>query len=172
MTRLLILALTAPALLAPAATTVLEKHVVTFFSQHCNSCHDEKKQKGDLRVDTLAVDLQSPKIMGHWEEIMNRIISGALGTEGRSGMSYGHSNLPTLLADGENLDLKHGQHINYNRPHLKEDYTLSYDEWKFLCGKPKDEKDRLSNVMITMLQKMEVNAEKFVDSLGPVSEVI
>ena len=31
---------------------------------------------------------------------------------------------------------------------------------------------RLSNVMLTMLQKMGVNAEKFVDSLGPVSEVI
>ena len=93
-----------------------------------------------------------------------------------SGMSYGHShsnsNLPILLAGGKNLGLKHGQHIDYNRPHLKEDYALSYDEWKSLCGKPKDEKARLSNVMLTMLQKMEVNAEKFVDSLGPVSEVI
>ena len=93
-----------------------------------------------------------------------------------SGMSYGHShsnsNLPILLAGGKNLGLKHGQHIDYNRPHLKEDYTLSYDEWKSLCGKPKDEKARLSNVMVTMLQKMEVNAEKFVDSLGPVSEIV
>jgi len=93
-----------------------------------------------------------------------------------SGMSYGHShsnsNLPILLAGGKNLGLKHGQHIDYNRPHLKEDYSLSYDEWKALCGKPKDEKARLSNVMVTMLQKMEVNAEKFVDSLGPVSEII
>jgi hypothetical protein len=43
---------------------------------------------------------------------------------------------------------------------------------KSLCGKPKDEKARLSNIMVTMLQKMEVNAEKFLDSLGPVSEVI
>ena len=41
-----------------------------------------------------------------------------------------------------------------------------------LCGKPKDEKARLSNVMLTMLQKTEVNTEKFVDSLGPVSEVV
>ncbi len=93
-----------------------------------------------------------------------------------SGMSYGHShsnsNLPILFAGGKNLGLKHGQHLDYNRPHLKDDYTLSYDEWKALCGKPKDEKARLSNVMITMLQKMEVNAEKFVDSLGPVSEIV
>ena len=93
-----------------------------------------------------------------------------------SGMSYGHShcnaNLPILLAGGRGLGLKHGQHIDYNRPHLKDDYTLTYDEWRALCGKPKDEKARLSNVMLTMLQKMDVHAEKFVDSLGPVSEIV
>lgn len=93
-----------------------------------------------------------------------------------SGMSYGHShcnsNLPILLAGGKGLGLKHGQHLDYNRPHLKEDYTLSYDEWRSLCGKPKDDKARLSNVFVTMLQKMELNAEQFVDSLGPVSEII
>ncbi|MFO1483340.1 MAG: DUF1552 domain-containing protein [Verrucomicrobiaceae bacterium] len=93
-----------------------------------------------------------------------------------SGMSYGHShcnsNLPILLAGGKGLGLKHGQHLDYNRPHLKEDYTLSYDEWRSLCGKPKDDKARLSNVFVTMLHKMELNAEQFVDSLGPVSEII
>jgi hypothetical protein len=92
-----------------------------------------------------------------------------------SGMSYGHShansNLPILLAGGRGLGLKHGQHIDYNKPHVGE-YTLSYDEWKALCGKPKDGNARLSNVMLTMLQKMEVRTEKFVDSLGPVSEVL
>lgn len=93
-----------------------------------------------------------------------------------SGMSYGHShcnsNLPILLAGGRGLGLKHGQHLDYNRPHLKEDYTLSYDEWRSLCGKPKDSKARLNNVLLTMLQKMEVNSETFVDSLGPISEIV
>ena len=93
-----------------------------------------------------------------------------------SGMSYGHShsnsNLPILLAGGKGLGLKHGQHIDYNRPHTTGGYTLGYDEWRSLCGKPKDEKARLSNVMLTMIQKMEVHAEQFVDSLGPVSEVL
>lgn len=32
--------------------------------------------QADLRLDTLAIDFESPKIMGHWEEIMNRINSG------------------------------------------------------------------------------------------------
>ena len=92
-----------------------------------------------------------------------------------SGMSYGHShansNLPILLAGGRGLGLKHGQHIDYNFPNGNA-YTLGYDEWRSLCGKPKDPNARLSNLMLTMLQKMEVNAEKFVDSLGPVSEIV
>jgi mono/diheme cytochrome c family protein len=54
----------------------IETVVKPFFVEHCNRCHGEKKQKGDLRVDTLKIDFESPKIMGHWEEIMNRINSG------------------------------------------------------------------------------------------------
>ena len=54
----------------------LEKIARPFFSEHCTKCHGEKKQKGDLRVDNLTIDFDSPKIMGHWEEIMNRINSG------------------------------------------------------------------------------------------------
>lgn len=54
----------------------LEKIARPFFQEHCNKCHGEKKQKGDLRVDNLGIDFDSPKIMGHWEEIMNRINSG------------------------------------------------------------------------------------------------
>jgi len=55
--------------------------VKPFFAQHCNKCHGDKKQKGDLRVDNLVVDFQSPKIMAHWEEIMNRIISADMPPE-------------------------------------------------------------------------------------------
>ncbi|MDR3405805.1 MAG: DUF1592 domain-containing protein [Chthoniobacter sp.] len=54
----------------------LEKIARPFFQEHCTKCHGEKKQKGDLRVDNLNIDFDSPKIMGHWEEIMNRINSG------------------------------------------------------------------------------------------------
>jgi hypothetical protein len=93
-----------------------------------------------------------------------------------SGMSYGHShsnsNLPVLLAGGRALGLKHGQHIDFNLPHIDGPYQLNYDEWRGLCGKPKDEKARLSNVLLTMLQKMDVHADQFVDSLGPVPEVL
>jgi len=92
-----------------------------------------------------------------------------------SGMSYGHShsnsNLPILLAGGRGLGLKHGQHIDATSQRATP-YKLDYDEWRSLCGGPKDGKARLSNLMLTMLQKMEVNTERFVDSLGPISEVL
>jgi hypothetical protein len=123
------------------------------------------------RFGTAAVNFDTWEVREQGEPLLDRtmILFG-------SGMSYGHShcnsNLPILLAGGKGLGLKHGQHLDYNRPHLKEDYSLSYDEWRSLCGKPKDDKARLSNVFVTMLQKMEINAEQFVDSLGPVSEVI
>ena len=40
-----------------------------------------RRQKGDLRVDTLAINFDSPKIMAHWEEIMNRLNSGDMPPE-------------------------------------------------------------------------------------------
>lgn len=52
------------------------KEVTAFLKEHCTKCHNEKKHKGDLRLDNLVVDFTSPKIMGHWEESMNRINSG------------------------------------------------------------------------------------------------
>ncbi len=92
-----------------------------------------------------------------------------------SGMSYGHShsnsNLPILLAGGRGLGFRHGQHLDFNGA-PRGGYQLTYDEWRGLCGRPKNEKARLSNLMLTMLQKMEVETDRFVDSLGPVSEIL
>jgi len=93
-----------------------------------------------------------------------------------SGMAYGHShgnaNLPTILAGGKSLGLKHGQHIDYNLPTLKQ-YDLGNAAGHYgVCSRPVDGNARLTNLLLTMLHKMEVNTEKFADSLGPVSEVV
>jgi mono/diheme cytochrome c family protein/cytochrome c553 len=50
--------------------------VTPFLETHCTTCHGEKKQKGDLRVDTLARDFTNAVVAGHWMEIMDRINSG------------------------------------------------------------------------------------------------
>lgn len=92
-----------------------------------------------------------------------------------SGMSYGHShgnaNLPTVLAGGAALGFRHGKHIDYNLPIIK-NYTLDKagDHYN-LCHKPVDGKARLSNLLLTMMQKMGVKGESFVDSLAPISEL-
>lgn len=93
-----------------------------------------------------------------------------------SGMAYGHShgnaNLPTILAGGKSLGLKHGQHIDYNLPIVKQ-YDLTNAAGHYgVCSRPLDSNARLTNLLLTMIQKMDVNVEQFADSLGPVSEVV
>jgi hypothetical protein len=93
-----------------------------------------------------------------------------------SGMSYGHShgnaNLPTILAGGKALGLKHGQHVDYNLPVIGNYDLANAGKHYGLCHTPVNGKARMTNLLLTMMHKMEVNTERFVDSLGPVSEVI
>ncbi len=88
MQRLFLLAaLVLPGLIARAATSPAaatesyNKLIKPFFSEHCEKCHGEKKKKGDLRLDTLGADFESPAIAGHWMEIMERINSGDMPPE-------------------------------------------------------------------------------------------
>lgn len=93
-----------------------------------------------------------------------------------SGMSYGHShgnaNLPTLFAGGKALGLRHGQHLDYNLPHI-ERYDLENAGKQYgICGRPVDGNARLSNLLATMLHKMDVRVDRFVDSTGEISELV
>ena len=93
-----------------------------------------------------------------------------------SGMSYGHShgnaNLPTLYAVGRNLGVKHGQHVDYNLPKIgKYNVAEANDHYK-ICGRPVDDKARLSNLLLTMVQRCGVETEEFQDSVGVISEVV
>lgn len=93
-----------------------------------------------------------------------------------SGMSYGHShgnaNLPTVLAGGMALGLKHGQHIDYNLPKIKE-YNLANAGGHYsICHTPVDQNARLSNLLLTIMNKMGVQSEQFVDSLAPIQDLL
>ncbi len=89
-----------------------------------------------------------------------------------SGMAYGHShgnaNLPLVLAGGSGLGLKHGQHIDFNR---ESDDFAGYDQHKGIHHRPVNEKAHLSNLLLTLAQKMDVKSESFADSTGIVSEI-
>ena len=58
-----------------------ERIVGPFFEAHCTRCHGEKKQKGDLRVDTLAHDFAAPLATMHWGDIMDRISAAEMPPE-------------------------------------------------------------------------------------------
>lgn len=89
-----------------------------------------------------------------------------------SGMAYGHSHgnasLPIILAGGTKLGLKHGQHVDFN---LIKTFK-GYDKHPGIFHNPVNSKARLSNVLLTMAQKMDVKAETFADSNGTISEVL
>ena len=93
-----------------------------------------------------------------------------------SGMSYGHShgnaNLPTILAGGQKLGLKHGKHVDYNLPEIGNyDVAAAGAHYK-ICGRPVDSDAHLSNLLLTMLQRVDVETDQFQDSLETISQIV
>ena len=85
-----------------------------------------------------------------------------------SGMAYGHShgnaNLPLVLAGGTGLGLKHGSHLDLNQGHF-DGYHLDNPGHHYrLCGRPANSDAHLSNLLLTMAQKMGVETDRFGDS--------
>ncbi len=93
-----------------------------------------------------------------------------------SGMAYGHShgnaNLPMILAGGKALGYKHGQHVDFNLPKISKYDVTNANEHYRICSRPVDGDARVSNLLLTMLQRVDVKAEKFQDSLRPLTELV
>ncbi len=92
-----------------------------------------------------------------------------------SGMAYGHShgnaNLPLILAGGKSLGIKHGQHIDFNLPKIKQyDMTDAKGHYR-ICSRPIDSDARLSNLLLTMAQRVGVETESFQDSVRTLGEL-
>jgi hypothetical protein len=86
-----------------------------------------------------------------------------------SAMAYGHSHgcasLPIVLAGGSKLGLKHGRHIDFNQQVAG---FQGYDKHPKIHFQPVNEKAHLSNLLLTMAQKMGVETERFADSNGTI----
>ncbi|WP_437231154.1 DUF1552 domain-containing protein [Planctomicrobium sp. SH661] len=96
-----------------------------------------------------------------------------------SGMAYGHShgnaNLPTIVAGGKNAGFKHGLHVDFNDGHfdgydVDERGNLKTSHYG-VCSRPANEKARLSNLLLTLAQSMNVEIDSFADSTREVSEI-
>ena len=85
-----------------------------------------------------------------------------------SGMSYGHShgnaNLPLVLAGGSDLGLRHGAHLDFNQGHFKGYQLDKPGEHYALCSRPANPNAHMSNLLLLMAQRMEVETDKFGDS--------
>ena len=95
-----------------------------------------------------------------------------------SGMAFGHShgnaNLPLVLAGGSKLGLKHGRHLDLNAPGKNEGYSYKLDapgKHYAICHRPVNAKAHMSNLLLTMAQKMGVRSERFADSNGTLSQL-
>ena len=82
-----------------------------------------------------------------------------------SGMSYGHShgnaNLPLVLAGGSDLGLKHGSHLDFNQGHF-DGYQLDKPgEHYGLCSRPANPDAHMSNLLLSMAQRMGVETDTF-----------
>lgn len=62
-------------MLSPALEAIhFEKQVRPILKKHCFKCHGEKKQKGDLRLDTLSGDLSKDRIAAEaWHDVRNAL---------------------------------------------------------------------------------------------------
>lgn len=93
-----------------------------------------------------------------------------------SGMAYGHShgnaNLPTILAGGKALGYKHGTHVDFNLPKIGQYNVADANAHYRICSRPVDDNARLSNLLLTMLQRGGVETDRFQDSLGTISQVL
>ena len=85
------------------------------------------------------------------------------------GHSHGNANLPTILAGGKALGLKHGAHVDFNLPKIGKYNVADASNHYRICSRPVDDNARLSNLLLTMLQRMDVETEPFQDSVGTIT---
>jgi len=102
--RLLLVAAHFVALDASAAD--FDRDAERFLEQHCLRCHGEKKQKGELRLDTLSRDLTQPGTAGRWSDVLEKISSGEMPPESETQPAAAErarmvETLNTLLKEGE-----------------------------------------------------------------------
>ncbi|QDT14281.1 DUF1552 domain-containing protein [Alienimonas californiensis] len=141
------------------------------------SRHQLSHHGGDLgymekltNYDTFAIEQFSYFLtrLAETNDLNGRPLLGSTMALFGSGMSYGHShgnaNLPLVLAGGSDLGLKHGSHVDFNQGHF-EGYQLDEPGKHYsLCSRPANSDAHMSNLLLTMAQRMGVETDQFGDS--------
>tara|TARA_R110002049_G_scaffold72490_2_gene187091 strand:+ start:101288 stop:103933 length:2646 start_codon:yes stop_codon:yes gene_type:complete len=48
-------------------------HATVFLRKHCLACHGKGNESGELRLDTLSMDFQSPRVVSTWTEVLGAV---------------------------------------------------------------------------------------------------
>ena len=64
-----------------------KKDVLPVLQKHCFACHGDKKQKGDLRLDTLDSDIVQGTSGERWHDALNKINLGEMPPEEEPSMT-------------------------------------------------------------------------------------
>ncbi len=143
-------------------------------TRHALSHHngDPNHMEALTRSDTFSVEQFAYFIgrLAETEDLDGRpLLDTTLALFG-SGMAYGHShgnaNLPLVLAGGAGLGVRHGRHLDLNQGHFGGYRLDSPGEHYRLCGRPANADAHMSNLLLSMAQKMGVEEGRFGDSSG------
>lgn len=67
---------------APVKLTAFPPEIHAVLQKHCFACHGEKKQKGDLRLDTLSIDFLKDRAASEiWHDALNVVSTGEMPPE-------------------------------------------------------------------------------------------
>lgn len=72
---------------ADAAEDEFEKIVAPVLKRHCVACHGERKEEGELRLDTLGRDFSNGQLSGRWRDVADRIRLGEMPPEDQPKLS-------------------------------------------------------------------------------------
>ena len=113
---------------ADGATAGFAEVLEPYFKEHCLRCHGEKKQKGDLRLDTLARDFTGSSETERWFEVINRIGSGEMPPEDEPQPSAESSG---RVVEWLSARIKEGESARMARRAAVAHYRLSREEYSY-----------------------------------------
>jgi len=115
-----------------AAPSDFEKVIQSFFKEHCDRCHNEKKHKGELRLDTLSRDFAGGGSAMHWADVMDRISSGEMPPEDEPQPKAEEAAkivewLDAKIKEGETARLAKREPVTFNKLTREEYANTIYD---------------------------------------------
>ncbi|MFM9963046.1 MAG: DUF1553 domain-containing protein [Planctomycetaceae bacterium] len=72
---------------ADGAGDEFEKSVAPILKRHCVACHGERKERGELRLDSLGRDFSNAQLAGRWRDVADRIRLGEMPPEDQPKLS-------------------------------------------------------------------------------------